>query len=86
MLPFSDPILIFAGVMILILIAPLFARRVRLPEIVGLIAAGTIVGPYGLRILTRDPTVQLLGTVGLLYIMFLAGLEIDLHQVRSSAS
>lgn len=84
MLPFSDPVLTFASVMVLILIAPLFARRVRLPEIVGLIAAGTLVGPHGLGILARDQTIQLLGTVGLLYIMFLAGLEIDLHQVRRS--
>lgn len=82
MLPFSDPVLIFASVMAMILVAPLFARKVRLPEIVGLIAAGTLVGPHGLGILARDQTVQLLGTVGLLYIMFLAGLEIDLHQVR----
>ncbi len=86
MLPFSDPILIFATVMVLILIAPLSARRVRLPEIVGLIAAGTIVGPHGLGVLARDQTVHLLGTVGLLYIMFLAGLEIDLHQVRRNRS
>jgi Kef-type K+ transport system membrane component KefB/mannitol/fructose-specific phosphotransferase system IIA component (Ntr-type) len=82
MLPFSDPVLIFASVMVLILIAPLFARRLHLPEIVGLIAAGILVGPHGLGVLARDQTVQLLGTVGLLYIMFLAGLEIDLHQVR----
>lgn len=82
MLPFSDPVLIFASVMVLILIAPLFARRLHLPEIVGLIIAGILVGPHGLGLLARDQTVQLLGTVGLLYIMFLAGLEIDLHQVR----
>jgi Kef-type K+ transport system membrane component KefB len=86
MLPISDPILIFATVMAMILIAPLLARRVRLPEIVGLIAAGAIFGPHGLGLLARDQTVHLLGTVGLLYIMFLAGLEIDLHQVRRNRS
>jgi Kef-type K+ transport system membrane component KefB len=85
-LPFSDPVLIFASVMVLIMISPLLARRVRLPEIVGLIAAGIVVGPHGFGILARDQTVHLLGTVGLLYIMFLAGLEIDLHQVRSNKS
>lgn len=82
MLPISDPILIFATVLVLILVTPMLARRVRLPEIVGLIAAGAIFGPHGLGLLARDQTVHLLGTVGLLYIMFLAGLEIDLHQVR----
>ena len=86
MLPFSDPVLIFGSVMTLILVVPLFARKLRLPEIVGLIAAGTIIGPHGIGILARDQTVHLLGTVGLLYIMFLAGLEIDLHQVRKNRS
>lgn len=86
MLPISDPILIFATVLALILVVPMLARRVRLPEIVGLIAAGAIFGPHGLGILARDQTVHLLGVVGLLYIMFLAGLEIDLHQVQRDRS
>lgn len=81
-LPFSDPVLIFATVMVLILLAPLLARKIRLPEIVGLLIAGMLFGPHGLGLLERDATIQLLGQVGLLYIMFLAGLEIDLHQVK----
>jgi Kef-type K+ transport systems, membrane components len=81
-LPFSDPVLIFASVMVLILLAPLLARRCRLPEIIGLLLAGMVVGPHGLNILARDQTIELLGAVGLLFIMFLAGLEIDLNQVR----
>ncbi len=72
--------------MILILLAPLLARRIRLPEIVGLLIAGMIFGPFGLGLLERDATIQLLGKVGLLYIMFLAGLEIDLHQVKQQRS
>ncbi len=85
-LPFRDPVLIFATVMVLILVAPMLARKVRLPEIVGLIAAGILVGPHGLGLLARDQSIQLLGQVGLLYIMFLAGLEIDLNQVRRNRS
>ncbi|MBN1600353.1 MAG: cation:proton antiporter [Chitinispirillaceae bacterium] len=85
-IPFSDPVLIFASVMVLMLLAPLFARKVRLPEIVGLIIAGIVVGPHGFGILARDQTIDLLGTVGLLFIMFLAGLEIDLNQVRRKKS
>ncbi|POQ99002.1 potassium transporter Kef [Alkalispirochaeta sphaeroplastigenens] len=81
-IPFSDPVLIFASVMVIILIAPLLARKLRLPEIVGLLLAGLIFGPYGLGLIERDATIRLLGEVGLLLIMFLAGLEIDLHQVR----
>ncbi|SIQ35943.1 Kef-type K+ transport system, membrane component KefB [Alkalispirochaeta americana] len=81
-IPFSDPVLIFASVMVLILVAPLMARKLRLPEIVGLLLAGMIFGPYGFGLIARDATIRLLGEVGLLMIMFLAGLEIDLHQVR----
>ncbi len=85
-LPFSDPVLIFAAAMLLILLAPLLARRLRLPEVVGLLLAGIIVGPYGFGILERDDTIELLGTVGLLFIMFSAGLEIDLNQMRRNKS
>ncbi len=84
--PFTDPVLIFASVMVLILLAPILARTLRLPEIVGLIMAGIVVGPHGLGLLARDQTIELLGAVGLLYIMFLAGLEIDLNEVRRNKS
>ncbi|KGE71463.1 cation:proton antiporter domain-containing protein [Spirochaeta lutea] len=83
-LPFTDPVLIFGTVMALLLIAPLAARKLRLPELIGLIIAGVVIGPYGLGVLARDQTVELLGKVGLMYIMFLAGLEIDLNQVKSN--
>ena len=85
-LPFSDPVLIFASVMIIILLAPILARRLKLPEILGLILAGLVFGPYGLGLIERDDTIRLLGQVGLLFIMFLAGLEIDLHQVKRNRS
>ncbi len=85
-LPFSDPVLIFASVMLLILSAPMLAKLLRLPEIVGLIIAGMIVGPHGVGLLERDQTIVLLGNVGLLFIMFIAGLDIDLNQVRRKKS
>lgn len=81
-MPFTDPVLIFASVMVLILVSPIVARRLRLPDIVGLIVAGMVFGEHGLGLLARDDTMKLLGQVGLLFIMFLAGLEIDLHQAR----
>ena len=81
-LPFEDPVLVFGTVMLIILLAPLAARKAGLPGIIGLIAAGILVGPHGVGLLERGQSIQLLGKVGLLYIMFLAGLEIDLHQVR----
>ena len=79
-LPVTDPVLIFAIVMLIILIAPMVFDKLRLPGIVGLILSGTIVGPSVLGLLERDDTIILLGTVGLLYLMFMAGLSIDLSQ------
>ncbi len=64
--------------MLIFLLAPMIMRRLKIPGIIGLIFAGVIVGPNGVGLLDRDPTIVLLGTVGLLYIIFIAGLEIDL--------
>ncbi|MGM0457779.1 MAG: cation:proton antiporter [Bacteroidota bacterium] len=79
-LPFSDPVMIFALVMLIILLAPLIFKKLRIPGIVGLILSGTLVGPSVLGLLERDSTIELLGTVGLLYLMFMAGLSIDLNR------
>jgi Kef-type K+ transport system membrane component KefB len=79
-LPISDPVLIFAITMVIILVAPLVVVRLRMPGLVGLILAGMVVGPSVLGLLERDATFQLLGTVGLLYLMFVAGVTLDLGQ------
>jgi Kef-type K+ transport system membrane component KefB len=79
-LPLTDPVLVFAAVMLIVLIAPLLARAARLPGIVGLIVFGALVGPHAAGILERGDTIILLGTVGLLYLMFTAGMSMDLHQ------
>ncbi|MEM7734493.1 MAG: cation:proton antiporter, partial [Deinococcota bacterium] len=76
--PIHNPVLIMALAMGLFLVVPLLFERIRLPSIIGLILAGALVGPHGLNLLERDETIQLLGTVGLLYLMFVAGLELDL--------
>ncbi|GAE25321.1 Na+/H+ antiporter [Halalkalibacter wakoensis JCM 9140] len=77
--PVTNPVLIFAIAMVVFLVAPLIMARLRVPGIIGFIFAGVIIGPNGLGLLDRDPTIVLLGTVGLLYIIFIAGLEIDLE-------
>ncbi|MDI6400545.1 cation:proton antiporter, partial [Balneolaceae bacterium ANBcel3] len=79
-LPFSDPVLIFALVMLIILLVPIVADKLRFPSIVGLIVAGAIIGQGALGLLERDETIILLGTVGLLYLMFIAGISIDLEK------
>jgi Kef-type K+ transport system membrane component KefB/mannitol/fructose-specific phosphotransferase system IIA component (Ntr-type)/nucleotide-binding universal stress UspA family protein len=81
-LPFDDPVLIVAIAMGIFLLAPIVAQRLRLPGIIGIIVAGAAVGPGGFNLLARNNTIVLLGTVGLLYLIFMAGTEIDLHGFR----
>ncbi len=81
-LPVTDPVLVFALVMLIILVAPLAMWRLRLPGIIGVLIAGAITGPNALGILERDRTIELLGTVGLMYLMFVAGMSMDLHQFK----
>src|SRR5690606_21206626 len=76
-LPLDNPVLIFALILFIILFAPLLLNRVKIPQLIGLIMAGALIGPYGLHLMERDSSIVLFGTVGLLYLMFLAGLEID---------
>ncbi|MGE5496991.1 MAG: cation:proton antiporter [Syntrophothermus sp.] len=76
-IPVTDPVLIFAIILAIILILPLLLRMIRIPGMIGMILAGIILGPKGLNILNRDSSIELFGAVGVIYIMFLAGLEID---------
>jgi Kef-type K+ transport system membrane component KefB/mannitol/fructose-specific phosphotransferase system IIA component (Ntr-type) len=78
-LPIVDPVLIVAVAMAIFLVAPMVVERFRLPGIIGIIVAGAVVGPNGLNLLARDQTIVLLGAVGLLYLIFMAGIAIDLH-------
>ena len=83
-LPLSNPVIIFSLVLFIILFAPILFNKIRVPHIIGLIIAGVIIGPYGMNLLLRDSSIVLFGTVGLLYIMFTAGLEIDLDEFRKN--
>ena len=83
-LPFTNPVLIFFIVLTIILFAPLLLNRLRIPHIIGLIIAGIIIGPYGFGLLERDSSFQLFGNVGLLYLMFLAGLEMDINDFKKN--
>lgn len=83
-LPFEDPILIFFLVLTVILFAPILFNSIRIPGIIGLILSGVAIGPNGFNLLLRDTSIVLFGTVGLLYIMFTAGLEIDLTDFKKN--
>jgi len=78
--PISNSILIFTILSLLILAAPLLSPRIKIPDIVLLMAAGAALGPNGLHLLQRNSAITLFGEVGLVYIMFLSGLEIDLYE------
>ncbi|RAQ38927.1 cation:proton antiporter, partial [Arthrospira sp. O9.13F] len=83
--PIQDPVAVFLIIMGMMLITPLVFERIKLPGIVGLILAGVIIGPHGIGLLARDNTIVLLGTVGLLFLMFLAGLETSLDDLKLNA-
>ena len=83
--PITSPTLIFFVVLLIILLAPIIMGKLRIPHIVGMVLAGVLVGEHGLNILSRDSSFELFGKVGLLYIMFLAGLEMDLESVKKNS-
>lgn len=85
-LPIANPVIKFLIILSIILFAPLLLNKLRIPHILGLIIAGAIIGPNGFNLILRDSSIILSGTAGLLYIMFLAGLEIDLTEFKRNSS
>lgn len=83
-LPFKEPVLVFSVVLLVILFTPLLFNRFGIPGVVGLILAGVALGPKGFHVLERDNSIELFGTVGLLYLMFQAGLEIDMNDFKKN--
>ena len=82
--PITDPTWIFFLVLMIILFAPILLGRLRIPHIIGMILAGVAIGKYGFNILERDSSFELFGKVGIYYIMFLAGLEMDLENLKKN--
>lgn len=78
----SQPVPIFLTVLVIILLAPILLNQLRIPHVIGLILAGVAVGPYGANLLARDMSFEVFGQVGILYLMFLAGLEIDMYNLK----
>lgn len=82
--PIQEPVTVFAVLLLIFLLIPIFLKKIRLPGIMGLILAGVLFGPNGLGILERNNSIELFGTVGLLYIAFIAGLEVDLSDFKKN--
>ncbi len=79
-LPIESPELKFLIILAIMLFVPLLLEKIHTPSILGLIVAGAIIGEHGLNIMARDGGIVMSGAAGLLYIMFLAGLEIDINE------
>ena len=83
-LPLENPVLIFSLILFIILLSPILLRRLNIPGIIGLIIAGVVIGPHGFNILAKNSAVDLFSTIGLLYIMFIAGLELDMNEFKAN--
>ena len=83
-LPITDPTWVFFLVLIIILFAPMILGRLHIPHIIGMILAGVLIGEHGFHVLDRDSSFELFGKVGLYYIMFLAGLEMDMEDFKKN--
>lgn len=84
-LPIEDPIVKFLLILTIILAAPLVLNKLKIPYLLGLIIAGAVIGPHGLNLVLRDSSIILSGTAGLLYIMFLSGLDMDMSDFRHNS-
>lgn len=81
-LPLGNPVLMFSLVLFIILLSPILLKRLNIPGIIGLIISGVLIGPHGLGLIEKSSAVELFSTIGLLYIMFIAGLELDLNDFQ----
>ena len=68
----------------LLLFTPILCKHFRIPSIVGLILAGAAVGPHGLGWLGQTPTIDIFAEIGMIYLMFLSGIEVDINDFRRS--
>ncbi|WP_291529996.1 cation:proton antiporter [Bacteroides sp. UBA939] len=82
--PITDPTWIFLLVLLIILFTPILLNKLHIPHIIGMILAGLVIGEHGFNILTRDSSFELFGKVGLFYIMFLAGLEMNMADFKKN--
>lgn len=83
-IPLKNPVLAFSLILFIILLSPILLKKLNIPGIIGLIIAGVIIGPHGLNVLQKNSAVEWFSTIGLLYIMFIAGLELDINEFKAN--
>jgi Kef-type K+ transport system membrane component KefB len=81
-IPITNPVLIFTLILFIILISPILLKKIKVPAVVGFIIAGIAVSPHGFNVLVKNSAIELFSTIGLLYIMFIAGVELDLNEFK----
>lgn len=81
-LPLRSPVLVFSLILFIILLSPLILGKIKVPGIIGFIISGIVVGPNGFNVLEKNSAIDLFSTIGLLYIMFIAGLELDMNEFK----
>lgn len=79
-LPLQNLILVFSVILLIILLSPILLKKLNIPGIIGLIIAGVIIGPHGFNVIEKNSAIDLFSLIGLLYIMFIAGLELDMNE------
>jgi Kef-type K+ transport system membrane component KefB len=85
--PLENSVLIFSTILFIILLSPILLKKIKIPTIIGLILSGVVIGPKGIgligpHLLESGGAVKIFSTIGLLYIMFMAGLELDITQFK----
>lgn len=83
-LPLQNLVLVFSLILFIILLSPILLKKLNIPGIIGLIIAGVVIGPYGANVLEKSTAIDLFSTIGLLYIMFIAGLELDMNDFKAN--
>jgi Kef-type K+ transport system membrane component KefB len=81
-IPLQNPILVFSLILFIMLLSPIILRKLNIPGIIGLIISGIIIGPFGINLVAKNSAIELFSTIGLIYIMFIAGLELDLNEFK----
>ncbi|MBO6005248.1 MAG: cation:proton antiporter, partial [Paludibacteraceae bacterium] len=81
-MPVHNQILVFSILLILILLSSVVLKRLRIPGIIILIFFGLVFGPHGIGLIEQNQAIDLFSTIGLLYIMFIVGLDLDLNDFR----
>jgi Kef-type K+ transport system membrane component KefB len=81
-LPVTNPVLMFSLILLIILVSPLLLKNIKVPAVAGFIIAGIVVSPHGFNVLQKNAATELFSTIGLLYIMFIAGVELDLNDFK----